>query len=143
MDGNKLKFTSKENPTSEEIDRLRTGLRAYNQEAAGQGNRYSLFHSIENEQGKLVGGIYGKVGWEWLYIDLLWVEESYRGKGFGTQLMNSIEKEANKKGIFRYHIATSSFQAPEFYKKLGYEVCGQIEDLPPGFTNYFLKKTDI
>lgn len=142
FDRNKLNFTTKENPPIEEIERLRSGLRTYNNEVAGETEYYSLSHFVEDEKGELVGGVYGKVGWGWLYIDLLWVASSYRGKGLGSHLMALIEAEANERGVFNYHLATGSFQAPEFYKKLGYEVCGQIDDLPVGYTNYFLKKSD-
>ena len=28
----------------------------------------------------------------------------------------------------------------EFYKKQGYQVFGQLDDIPPGYTSFFLKK---
>ncbi len=143
MDINKLKFISKENPSDEEIMELRLSLRAYNDRFTEGYERISIIHQIKYDGGKLLGGVYGSISWEWLYIDLLWVDESLRGTGAGTKLMEAIEKQANEKGVFRYRLGTTSFQALDFYKKLGYEVCGEIDDLPPGHTNYFLIKKDI
>lgn len=142
MDLNKLNFTSKENPTDKEVTELRMSLRSYNSAFAGQYERTQLMHQVRDERGALLGGIYGYISWDWLYIDLLWVDESLRGKGVGSQLISAIEDEANSLGVYRYYLGTTTFQALDFYLKQGYEICGEIEDLPPGHTNYFLKKTE-
>lgn len=142
MNVNNLTFTSKENPSPEEIDELRMSLRAYNDRFAGHYERKQLIYQVRNTEGLLLGGIYGSISWGWLYIDLLWVDESLRDSGMGTRLITAIEEQANQKGIYNYYLGTTSFQALNFYKKMGYQVCGEIEGLPPGHTNYFLKKTD-
>ena len=143
MNKNSITINIQDDPPVEEVDLLRAALRAYNQSAAGQNTYTSLYLKATSSDGEFIGGIYGKIAWQWLYIDLLWVHPHYRGRGLGSQLISSIEKAANEQGIFRYHLSTASFQAPDFYQKLGYEICGTIEDLPPGHTNYFLKKTDL
>ena len=140
---NKLKFIAKENPSTEEIDELRMSLRAFNHQFAGEFKRTNLIHQVRDEEGKLVGGIFGSIAWDWLYIDLLWVDESVRGSGLGTELITLMEQTANAHGIRRYYLGTTSFQARGFYEKMGYTVCGEIEDFPPGHTNYFLKKTEV
>lgn len=99
-------------------------------------------NKIRDEDGELLGGVYGTISWEWLHIDLLWVDERLRGSGSGTKLIKQIEEQAREKGVHRFRLSTTSFQALDFYKKLGYKICGEIEDLPPGYTNYFLIKTD-
>jgi hypothetical protein len=38
------------------------------------------------------------------------------------------------------YLDTFSFQAPDFYKKLGYEVFGELQDFPHGHQRYFMKK---
>ena len=143
MSGNKLNFTAKENPSAEEINELRMSLRAFNQEVAGEYERTDLIQQVRNDSGKLVGGVYGTISWDWLYIDLLWVDESQRGTGLGSKLLQMIEQTANEHNVYRYRLSTTSYQALDFYKKMGYEVCGEINDLPPGHINYFLIKTEI
>jgi hypothetical protein len=51
-----------------------------------------------------------------------------------------MEQCAQGKGITNYHLETTSFQALPFYQKQGYEVFGQLPDMPPGHISYFLKK---
>lgn len=143
MNVNNLTFTSKENPGIEEIDELRMSLRAFNNQFAGKFERTSLIHQVRDSEGKLLGGIYGSISWDWLYIDLLWVDEILRGTGMGSRLIKEIEKLANQKNVYSYYLGTTSFQALDFYQKMGYQICGKIEDLPPGHTNYFLKKTEL
>ena len=117
-----MTITTLENPEQVSVDQLRAALRSFN-------------HSF-------VGDAYGKFAWNWLYVDLLWVHPEHREEGLGSELMKAIEKEAHKKEIYSYHLSTASFQAPIFYQKLGYQICGEIPELPPGYTTYFLKKQD-
>ena len=93
------------------------------------------------------GGLHGQTGLGWLYIDVLWVAEENRAKGFGTQLMQAAEKEAVRRGCHSAYLYTYSFQhannyqQPEFYEKLGYEVFGQLDDFPDGHVKYFMQKS--
>ncbi|MCA9909224.1 MAG: GNAT family N-acetyltransferase, partial [Anaerolineae bacterium] len=49
--------------------------------------------------------------------------------------------EALRRGCNYAHVDTLDFQAPDFYRQLGYTVWGQLDDLPPGHTRYFMRKT--
>jgi len=75
-----------------------------------------------------------------LYIDVLWLDESYRGKGYGKALIEQAEKIAKEKGCIFSHTCTFSYQSPEFYKACGYEVFAELRDYPDGIVQYFLKK---
>ena len=81
-----------------------------------------------------------EIYWEWLYIDLLWVREDLRGHGHGRQLMIRMEDAARQHGAKNVYLDTFSFQAPDFYKKLGYQVFGELQDFPPGQQRYFFRK---
>lgn len=95
---------------------------------------------LKNENEELVGGITATIYWHHIYIDFLWVEESHREGGYGSELMNKIEELAIEKGCYLILLDTFSFQAPDFYKKLGYKVVGTVEDHPKGFNKYLLEK---
>jgi len=95
---------------------------------------------IKDEEGKVVGGITGNMFWHHLHIDFLWIDQKARGKGYGSELLKKMEEFAIKKGCRLIYLDTFSFQAPEFYKKNGYEVFGILEDHPKGFNQYFLQK---
>jgi len=88
----------------------------------------------------VLGGILGEIKWGWLHIDGLWVDESLRRDGWGTRLLGTMEQYARSQGITNYHLETTSFQALPFYQKQGYEVFGQLPDMPPGHVSYFLRK---
>jgi GNAT superfamily N-acetyltransferase len=54
--------------------------------------------------------------------------------------LQAAEKEARNRGCGLIVLSSYSFQAPSFYLKHGFEVAGQVNDCPPGYTNYYLKK---
>jgi len=68
----------------------------------------------------------------WSYIDALWVSEEKRGQGLGRLLMKQAEEEAMKRGCHSAYLWTQDFEAPEFYKKLGYQQFVTFENFIPG-----------
>ena len=44
------------------------------------------------------------------------------------------------RGCTRVFLQTYSFQAKDFYQKLGYQVVGQLDDYPPGQSFYWMRK---
>lgn len=99
---------------------------------------YYNFGVYDND--KLIGGAVGYIAWKWYFLDELWIEEVYRKNGIGTKLINKIEKCAKENNLLGVRMETWSFQAREFYEKMGYEVYATFEDCPPGTIDYFLRK---
>ncbi len=95
---------------------------------------------IKNNTDETVGGVFGELFGGWLYVSILWVAKSLRNRGLGTKLMNAIETEAVKLGCTNVHLETFSFEAPHFYKRLGYEVFAELDNYPKGYSKHFLKK---
>lgn len=73
-------------------------------------------------------------------VDILWVDENYRGQGYGSRLLIEVEKIAKDKGCTFIKLNTFSFQAPDFYKKHGYKVIAAIDNAPKGHKHYYLIK---
>lgn len=97
--------------------------------------------AMKDENGKLRGCIIVTFLWNGMEIQTLWVEESWRGQGWGSRLMKIAEAEAEKRGCNLAYTNTFSWQAPDFYTKLGYTVYGRLENFPHGNTlTYFCKK---
>ena len=95
-----------------------------------------------NTVGTLIGGVVGRTHTIrlWLEVRLVWVDESYRRQGIGRQLIARAEQEARQRDCQYAQVATSQYQAPGFYAKLGYMVYGTLENCPPGETvSYFWK----
>ena len=95
--------------------------------------------SVKHE-GEIIGGIDGHIRMNWMYIRNLIVDPNYRGHGVAQQLMSMAETHAKEVGVLGMHLKTYAFQAPEFYKKCGFENAGTIEDLPEGYALHFMKK---
>ena len=116
------------------------GLTEFNKQEAGDDAGKNLCYVLQSPSGEIVGGVIGATYWNWLYINLMWVQEDLRGKGYGQQLLALAEDEAKKRGAKHAYLDTFSFQAPHFYQKFGYEEFGRLEDFPPGHTRYFMTK---
>ncbi len=85
-----------------------------------------------NEAGALIGGLTGKTFWDWLYIDILWVDKSARMQGLGSALVQKAEAIAIDRGCHSAYLWTESFEAPDYYPKLGYRKFVVKEDFPTG-----------
>ncbi|MDD3181415.1 MAG: GNAT family N-acetyltransferase [Alphaproteobacteria bacterium] len=80
----------------------------------------------------VVAGLYGKTFWNWLYIDSVWVQEDLRKQALGTAMIMAAEDEAQKRGCVGVYLWTQSFDAPDFYPKLGYKEFVVMDDFPIG-----------
>ncbi|WP_406336359.1 GNAT family N-acetyltransferase [Streptomyces sp. NBC_00203] len=94
-----------------------------------------------DEAGALAGGLVGHTWATWLHVTYLWVDDLHRGAGLGSRLLSHAEHLSHQeRGCLNSRLETWDFQAPEFYKKQGYEVVCVIPDYPPGVTEYTLTK---
>jgi ribosomal protein S18 acetylase RimI-like enzyme len=129
------------NPPREKIKALRHQLRQYNREKGqtDQGTTLGIF--LRDEQDNLAGGISAYIWGTTVEINFLWLSESLRGQGIGQHLMLQIEQAARERGAIQAVLSTFSFQAPDFYKKLGYEKIATIDGLGDGHKKIYLHKT--
>ena len=127
-------------PTENEIKYIRAALDQFNRERVGEDGHTPLNIVEYDEKGNPIGGILGGTYWGWMYVDILWVHESHRYRGIGSRLLREAEKQALARGCHHVHLDTMSWQAPEFYKKHGYEVVGVLPDIPRGNAKYLLMK---
>ena len=94
---------------------------------------------VKDESEKVVGGILTVIYRYMMYVETLWIEPKYRKYGYGRQLMNDAEQIARSRGCTQIELNTFNFQAPEFYKRLGYDVFGE-SSYKEGFTRYYMRK---
>ena len=128
------------NPTDKEIAFVNNALQKFNDEKVGPDNHELLNIVKYNNSGNIIAGILGGTYWGWMHIDILWVDENHRKQGLGSQLLNAAESEVIKRGCHSVHVDTMSWQAPEFYKKHGYEIISELNDIPNGNKKYHLIK---
>jgi GNAT superfamily N-acetyltransferase len=116
------------------------GLIRYNNEKMGK-QKYKRLAVSLREGDTIVGGIVGEVWTAVLFIQLFWLEQRLRRKGFGAKLIKAIEDEARRFGATHSYVDTMSFQAPGFYRTCGYKEFGSIEGYPGGVTRHWFTKT--
>jgi ribosomal protein S18 acetylase RimI-like enzyme len=97
---------------------------------------FEIFDGME-----FVGAIVVQPFWEQLHIKYLFVEKNYRRQGIARLLINHALEFGKKRGYHFAFVETMSFQAPEFYQKIGFT----IEFSRPGYaentTFHYLKKS--
>jgi GNAT superfamily N-acetyltransferase len=126
--------------TQEEIEAVVSGLRAYNASKAGAAEYEEWGLYARDAEGQIKGGLLAETGRGWLHISILWLDESLRGQGLGTQLMETAEAEARKRGCHHVYLDTFDYQARPFYERLGYTVFGTLDDYPLGHQRFYLQK---
>ena len=135
-----MKIVVEKQADQKDIELIKNKLKSHNEKFTSPDNHKELTVFLQEESGEIKGGIIGGTYWGWLYIDSLWIDETLRHKGYGKKLLEMAEEEAKKRGCNNAHLDTHDFQSVNFYKKNGYEICGQLDDLPEGYNRYLLKK---
>jgi len=136
-----LRIDRTDAPTDEERQAILAPLRAYNMAKTGAALPELVAWLVRDEHSnEIVGGLYGRIFFRWLYIELLVVPEQARGQGTGSSLMQMAEDHAREKGCVGIWLDTFDFQAPAFYRRHGFTEVGQIDDYPPGHQHFFFQK---
>ena len=96
---------------------------------------------IRGQENELIGGLYAWTTLHNLIFEHIWIEEGYRGKGLGRILMLEGERIARENGCIASQASSFSFQAPDFFEKMGYKILGVSKGYPhPASESYFIKK---
>lgn len=129
-----------EKPQPKDINAVVQGLLEFNKlHTNGAVPEYMLV-TVRDDQGALLGGLFGATYLDWLQVQAVWLPDDLRGHGYGTELMATAEREALRRGCTRVLLETLSFQALPFYEKLGYQVFSRLADFPVGGARYVLTK---
>ena len=135
-----LNITLSETPSEADRDAIIAPLLAYNIARAGDPRKRPVALLLTDDKGAKLGGLWGRIGYDWLFVELLSVPEQHRGSGLGAALMRRAEQVARGEQCVGIWLDTYDFQARGFYEKLGFEVFGAIDDYPPGHQRFFLRK---
>jgi GNAT superfamily N-acetyltransferase len=127
-------------PDAGDVAVIALGLGAYNVEQTGIRDYKPLAVLVKDAEGKTTGGISGRSSLGLLFLDLVYLPQSMRGGGLGSRLLAAAEEEGRKRGCKAAVLYTISFQAPDFYKKYGWRVFGEIPCDPPGTSRIFMTK---
>ncbi len=95
---------------------------------------------LRDPDGSVVGGLWGRIVYTWLVIEILVVPRHRRGIGAGTALMAQAEQAARARGCTGIQLTRLDVQAPSFYERLGFSTFGVQPDVPPGHRCFHLLK---
>ncbi len=96
---------------------------------------------VAKKSEKVIGGINACMyHWGIIFIDILWVDEAFRGTGIGSKLLKKVEEKAKENSCTLIHLDSFDFQAKDFYLKHEYEIFGVLENCPAGHKRYYFKK---
>ena len=128
-------------PTDADVEVLPDRLEAFNDSQWPRHQPWQpLCVFVRDEHGNIVAGLAGETYAGWLFVRYLWVSEGLRRQGVGRELIEKAEGRALRRGCHAAWLDTFSFQAPDFYRKLGYEVFGEL-DWSGDHRRIFLRKT--
>jgi GNAT superfamily N-acetyltransferase len=113
----------------------------FNSEATGYFDGKLLGARVQNEAGEVIAGLNGHTWGGCCEISNLWVDQRHRGQGLGRTVLRAAEAEARRRGCSRVVLTTHSFQAPQFYERLGYQRIHAIEGRPKGHFNIVFIKS--
>jgi GNAT superfamily N-acetyltransferase len=94
----------------------------------------------ENVRGPVIGGAIGRTWGVTCELRLLWVHAQWRGQGLGMQLMQRFEQRAASRGVRHVYLETWTFQAPDFYERLGYRKTHTNANFPHGLAKFVMER---
>lgn len=135
-----FQLTDIEQPAARDF--ISSKLGEFNHAMTGRSDTAALdVYVTDPATGEVLGGLAGRTSLGLFFIDLFYLPESLRGGGFGSRLLREAETEAKRRGCARAVLYTISFQAPDFYRKQGYEPFGEVPCEPEGTARVFMVKT--
>jgi GNAT superfamily N-acetyltransferase len=119
---------------------IQQGVVAFGEAHTPPRNYRPVHLALRSLEGRLLGGLLGSLVWDWLQIDVLWVDAANRGRGYGRALLQRAEEIAQDAGCRHARLDTFDFEARGFYEKQGYAVYSALADFPRGHTQFHLRK---
>jgi GNAT superfamily N-acetyltransferase len=129
-------------PTDVDAAMIERGLADFDCEQVGiRDRRQVAVLARDPTTGQTLGGILGRTSLGMLFVDLVYLPKSLRGQGLGSRMMAMLEQEAVRRGCRSGALITSSFQAPGFYARHGWQELARMPCNPPGTFRVLMSKT--
>jgi len=136
-----MQLTITANPSAQDLDEVKAGLINFNAQYINIDEIKPIALFFTDDNGKKLAGLTGSTAGNWLRIDMLWVSETLRGQGVGSQLIQAAEQEARARGCRYAQVDTASFQARPFYEKQGYQLRFSLDNYPRVHQRHYLTKS--
>jgi ribosomal protein S18 acetylase RimI-like enzyme len=113
---------------------------AFQKRQIGKDNGAFSFAIVEDD-GELIGAVKGNNYYGCGHIDILWIKEQHRNKGYGSMLIEKCEEIMRKRNCLFSTVNTMDFQAREFYERHGFGVEFIRQGLENNTTMYCMRKS--
>lgn len=100
---------------------------------------WGTFSIVRRDGDKVVASARGVTNMGLVELRGVWIDPAWRGNGLGRELVTAVEAEAYDRGCRAASLDTYSWQALEFYLKLGYREFGRLP-YPNGTERIYLRK---
>ena len=134
-------FTRHDDWPDAEARLVDAGLEQANQAAAPLHEVQPMSCFARRADGQILGGALGRRWAACCELQQLWVLPSARHRGLGARLVREFEAMARQWACTRCYLETFSFQAPEFYRALGYAVAHRHDGYPHGIVKLRMERT--
>src|SRR5262245_34616352 len=123
------------------IDAIENAIYDYNRRATRRDDGRGLGFITRDSDGHVIGVAAGYSWADTSELQQMWVDEKYRRRGYGRELLNAFVAEAARRGVRRIWTQSYSFQAPAMYEKAGFKRVAEFYGWPEGHSNVILCKT--
>jgi N-acetylglutamate synthase-like GNAT family acetyltransferase len=129
-----------DSPPAEAVAVVDRGLGEANAAAAPLHEVAPVACIARDGDGRVIGGAVGRWWGECAELQQLWVQEPSRRSGIGSALVREFLALARARGCKAVFLETFSFQAPGFYRALGFRVAYENKLFPHGIVKLHLVK---
>ena len=119
---------------------LSEGVIRYGRSLAVSGNARPIACFVRVERA-IVAGALGRTEFNRLFVGHLWVDETLRSRGLGSNVLRKLEIAAVKRGCVDSLIETLNDRTAELYARLGYRHVAKIPHYVGSSTRHVLVKS--
>lgn len=134
-----ISLTDSADPAIE--DAIAAPLIEYNRGFMGPSNSRPLIVVLRDMTNSVVGGLFGRTSYGWMFTEMLAIPEAIRGTGVGSKILQCAEREAIARGCHGAWLDTHDPNAKRFYEQHGYVAFSEIHDYPIGFSKVLMRKS--
>jgi len=116
------------------------GVNFFNNPYFGEEKQQDFSLYVQESSESIIGGITGKVGRHYAWVNILWVDQAYRNQGIGALLWKKLESYLRKKDCPLILIGAFESSTKLFYEKLGYQLQGTVPKWIGGYDQHWLEK---
>ena len=136
-----LQITPRHDLSADEVDVIEDHIYDHNSAAIGRSDARGIGFVIHDEAGRIIAAVSGYTWSDTSELKQMWVDQSYRGRGYARALIDAFIAENQLRGVRRIWVASHDFQAPQMYEKAGLVRMAEFDGWPDGHINVILCKT--